>query len=80
MAKSSSLNLKEKKVLKAFGDKVRALRHRQSKTVYDMAGDDMPIKNRQHWQMIENGQKNISLITVYKVAETLEVDVTDLFK
>jgi len=80
MAKGNSLTASERKILKAFGGKVRAIRERKKQSVYDLTGDDMPITNRQHWQMIENGKKNIQLITVFKIAECLEVDPAELFK
>lgn len=80
MAERDSLRTGEKKLLRSFGDKVRAIRERKKQSVYDLTGDDMPIKNRQHWQMIENGKKNIQLITVFKVAESLDVEPADLFR
>jgi len=69
----------DKKILKTFGNRVRALRIKKDQSVYDLTGEDMPIKTRQHWQLIENGQKNINLTTVYKVARTLGVDIRQLF-
>lgn len=80
MAELDSLTSGEKKLLKQFGSKVRAIRERKKQSVYDLTGDDMPITNRQHWQMIENGKKNIQLVTVFKVAESLEVEPAELFK
>lgn len=80
MAELESLSASEKKLLKLFGGKVRSIRERKKQSVYDLTGDDMPIKNRQHWQMIESGKKNVQLITVFKIAESLEVDPAELFK
>lgn len=80
MAQRGSLISGEKKLLKTFGNKVREIRERKKLSVYDLTGDDMPITNRQHWQMIENGKKNIQLVTVFKIAESLEVEPTELFK
>lgn len=40
----------------------------------------MPIKSRQHWQRIENGQKNVNVTTVIKIAKSLKVTAEDLFK
>lgn len=80
VARRGSITTGESKLLKTFGSKVRAIRERKKQSVYDLTGDDMPITNRQHWQMIENGKKNIQLTTVFKIAESLEVDPAELFK
>jgi hypothetical protein len=80
VAERDSLTSGEKKLLKLFGSNVRAIRERKKQSVYDLTGDDMPITNRQHWQMIENGKKNIQLVTVFKIAKSLEVDPAELFK
>jgi len=69
----------ETKELKRFGNKVRELRIRSGKTVYDLTGDDMPIRSRQHWQAIENGLKNVNLTTILKIARTLQIDAKILF-
>lgn len=70
----------DKKLLRAFGERVREVRERKELTVYDLTGDDMPIRSRQHWQRIEAGRKNINLTTVFKVAKCLEVRPEDLVK
>ena len=80
MAHRDSLTSGEKKLLKVFGGRVREIRERKKQSVYDLTGDDMPITNRQHWQMIENGKKNIQLVTVFKIAECLDVEPAELFK
>lgn len=79
MAKKSSSAIADKSVLREFGSAVQKLREQQKLTVYDVTGEDMPIKSRQHWQAIESGKKNINLTTVYKVAKTLNVNPSDLF-
>jgi transcriptional regulator with XRE-family HTH domain len=70
----------EKKVLAAFGQKVREIRDKKKLSVYDVTGDDMPIRSRQHWQAIESGEKNINLMTLFRIAETLEVKPEELIK
>lgn len=77
---NSLISGSDKKLLIAFGDRVRDIRVKKKKTVYDLTGDDMPIKTRQHWQWIENGKKNINLTTVFKIARSLEVDADELLK
>lgn len=80
MARQHALTTAEKKLLKVFGNRVRQIREQQERSVYDITGDDMPIKTRQHWQMIENGKKNIQLTTIMKIADSLEIEPADLFK
>lgn len=63
-----------------FGNRVRELRLKKFENIYDATGDDMPIKTRQHWQLIENGKKNINLTTLHKIAKTLEVKIEVLMK
>lgn len=73
--KPSSL---DKACLKAFGRKLGEVRQRKKLSVYDLTGEDMPIKSRQHWQDIENGKKNINLTTLLKIARSLEVGADEL--
>lgn len=70
----------DRRTLKAFGERVRQIRESKKLSVYDLTGDDMPIKSRQHWQRIENGQKNVNVTTVIKIAKSLKVTAEDLFK
>jgi transcriptional regulator with XRE-family HTH domain len=78
--KTSLASRSEKKMLKEFGKKVKALRLKKKLTVYDLTGDDMPIKTRQHWQLIERGQKNINITTLFRVSNTLGIAATELIK
>lgn len=75
-----SVSQADRKILEAFGERVRKIRTNKKLSVYDLTGDDMPIKDRQHWQRIENGQKNISMTTVFKLARSLEIEPEELFR
>jgi len=70
----------DKKILKGVGSKIRQIREKKNQSVYDITGDDLLIKSRQHWQSIENGQKNINVTTIFKIAKTLGVKAEDLIK
>ncbi|MCJ8275197.1 MAG: helix-turn-helix transcriptional regulator [Bdellovibrionales bacterium] len=74
------ISKKDEKLLKKVGAKIQKLRNQKNLTVYELTGSDLPIKSRQHWQKIENGQKNINLTTLFKVAETLGVKAEELVK
>lgn len=80
LASKSTLSNADKKLLKAFGARIRQIREKKNQTVYDVTGDDMPVKSRQHWRGIENGQKNINITTVFKVAKSLGISADDLLK
>lgn len=77
---TGTLSPSDRKVLAAFGAKVREIREKKKQSVYDVTGDDMPIKDRQHWQRIENGKKNIQLTTIIRLAKSLDVPPEELFK
>lgn len=68
----------DKKALKRLGEQINELRTKKKLTVYEVTGDDMPIKSRQHWQKIEAGQLSLTFVTFLKIAETLKVDPQDL--
>jgi transcriptional regulator with XRE-family HTH domain len=70
----------EAKLLQAFGRRVREMREERRRSVYDITGKDMPIRSRQHWQRIENGQKNINLATIQRVARSLGTSIEELFR
>ena len=79
--KTKKLTLtKDRTLLRAIGQRVRKFREQRKLTVYDITGDDMPIRSRQHWQMIEAGNKNFNVVTLYKVAKTLEVQPEEILK
>ena len=78
--RTTLLTAADRRSLKAFGERVRQIRESKKLSVYDLTGDDMPIKSRQHWQRIENGQKNVNVTTVIKIAKSLKVTAEDLFK
>jgi transcriptional regulator with XRE-family HTH domain len=76
----SLISQADKRILKLLGNRVREIREKKKLSVYDITGEDMSIKSRQHWQAIENGQKNVNITTAFKVARTLEVDAEELFR
>lgn len=77
---TSLISQADKRILKQVGNRVRECREKRNLSVYDLTGDDMPIKSRQHWQAIENGQKNVNITTAFKIARTLEMGLDDLLK
>lgn len=68
----------DKKDLKRLGERINEIRTKKKLTVYEVTGDDMPIKSRQHWQKIEAGQLSLTFVTFLKIAETLKIDPQDL--
>ena len=64
-------NSKDLKLLKEIGRRVEKLRLQMELSPYDLTGDDMPVKSRQHWRRVEKGEKNINLTTLFKICRTL---------
>lgn len=77
---ASTASSGDRRLLKLLGNRIREIRQKKDLSVYDITGEDMPVRSRQHWQAIENGQKNVNIITIFKVARTLEVRVDELIK
>jgi transcriptional regulator with XRE-family HTH domain len=76
--KSVSITKKEMALLGSLGNRIKTIRERKKLELYEITGEECPIKSRQHWQAIENGKKNINITTLFRIAETLSVDVSDL--
>lgn len=74
------ISAQDKKLLKALGDRIREIRNKKKLSVYDVTGEDLPIKSRQHWQKIEAGQLSLTFITLNKIAQSLDVPLNDLVK
>lgn len=77
---TSLLSSSDKKKLAKLGERIKEIREKKKLTVYDLTGDDMPIKSRQHWQKIEAGQLSLTFVTFLKVAESLEVSPSEITK
>jgi transcriptional regulator with XRE-family HTH domain len=70
------INLRDKKILTAFGTHVRGLREKAGITQKQLA-NDMEVEISQI-SRIENGKINPSLCTLMKLAETLEIKPSKL--
>lgn len=74
------ISAQDRKLLKALGDRIREIRNKKKLSVYDVTGEDLPIKSRQHWQKIEAGQLSLTFITLNKIAQALDVSPSELLK
>ncbi len=74
------VSAQDKKLLKALGTRIREIRNKKKLSVYDVTGEDLPIKSRQHWQKIEAGQLSLTFITLNKIAQSLDVPLSDIVK
>jgi transcriptional regulator with XRE-family HTH domain len=77
---TSLLSTNDKKILKSLGEKIREIREKKKLTVYDVTGEDLLIKSRQHWQKIEAGQLSLTFVTFYKIAMSLDIRPNELLK
>jgi transcriptional regulator with XRE-family HTH domain len=65
-------------IRKAFGSRVRALREAR-----DWSQERMGEASDLHWTYIgqlERGERNLTLLSVYKVAHGFKIKVAELFK
>ncbi len=67
----------KKKILVAFGDKVRELRKEKG-----ISQEELSYKadlHRTYIGMIERAEKNLTLTNIEKIAKALDVDIKELF-
>ena len=67
----------KKKILVAFGDKVRELRKEKG-----ISQEELSYKadlHRTYIGMIERAEKNLTLTNIEKIAKALDVDIKSLF-
>lgn len=68
---------RKRKLLTGFGSRVREVRTRQSLSQEGLAF--ACALDRTYVGGVERGERNISLINIYKLADALKVPVKDLF-
>jgi transcriptional regulator with XRE-family HTH domain len=68
----------ERKELQKLGKRIKAERLDRGWTLHDT--EDYGFTNWSHWQYIENGKKNITFTTLLRVANTLDISVSELLK
>ncbi len=64
------------KLLKAFGDKVRSVRHSKGISQEDLA--ELADLDRTYISGVERGIRNISLVNISAIAKALKVPVAEL--
>lgn len=77
---TSLITAADKKILLKLGRRIKEVRESKGLTVYDVTGEDMPIKSRQHWQKIEAGQLSLTFVTFWKISQSLETHPSELTK
>ncbi len=67
------------KLVKVIGEIIKKHRLEQNKTIYKISAECSIHKET--WRLIENGLVNdIKISSLWKIAEGLEIDITDLLK
>ena len=69
--------MESKEVLIKFGKRVREERLKQNLSQEELA--DKAGVHRTYIGMIERAEKNITLLSIEKIAEALEVNIADFF-
>lgn len=67
---------KQDAVLRLFGDRVREIRTR--KAVSQERLSELAGLHRTYVSLIERGERNVTLITINKIAQALDVDLAEL--
>ncbi|WP_308412039.1 helix-turn-helix domain-containing protein, partial [Vibrio parahaemolyticus] len=70
-------HMKDLKLLQAFGFHLQEIRKANS-----LSQEQLALKaglDRTYISGIERGRRNISLLNIYKLADSLEISVTELF-
>jgi transcriptional regulator with XRE-family HTH domain len=67
-----------KKEIEVFGKKLKGLREGRNLSQLDL--ELVSGMNRTEISRIENGKKNIEFFTIVKLAEALEIELSDFFK
>jgi transcriptional regulator with XRE-family HTH domain len=62
---------------KALGERVRELRETRGWTL-ERAAEETTV-DWKHWQKIESGQINLTLVTLVRIAEGFDVSLAELF-
>jgi transcriptional regulator with XRE-family HTH domain len=70
--------MEDKKLMKLFGNKLKRLRNKRKLTQEELSFNSG--LDRSHLAQIELGLKNISLITLYKLALGLNMEISEFFK
>lgn len=70
--------MEKTKILLLFGQRVRTIR--KSKNLSQEELSYRSNVNRTYIGMIERGEKNITLLTMAKIAKALEINISDFFK
>ncbi len=69
--------IKDKKFVKAFGERIRQLRIQKGMSQEELANTaEIPINQVGR---IERGEINTTIITVKAIADSLEIKISDLF-
>ena len=67
----------DSKILCSFGNNVR--RHRKARSMSQEELGDCCHLDRTYIGSVERGERNISLLNIYRIADALELDVKELF-
>jgi transcriptional regulator with XRE-family HTH domain len=68
----------KKKILKNFGERVREIRTEKRLSQEQLA--HKANLHRTYIGMIERAEKNITLLNIEKIANALEIEITDLLR
>lgn len=68
----------QKKLLINIGEKLKTLRKEKGYTNHEDLANDLDMARSQYWEY-ENGKKNITIISLKKILDQLNVSLSDFF-
>jgi len=72
--------MEKSELLKIIGSNVKRIRHSKGMTQVDLAGNVIESIDTTNISRIESGRTNPTIFTLYRIAEALEVPVSELTK
>ena len=73
------ISKKDREFLKKLGARIREIREGKNMRLEDTISED-GIRNYQHFLEIEQGKKNLTTITLFKIASALDVKPSKLIE
>lgn len=63
-------------ILKRFGDRVREVRNKKDVSQEELS--ELAGLHRTYVSLIERGERNVTLVTIAKIAQALDVELADV--
>lgn len=72
------MNMENKQIQIMFGDTLRSIRIKKGISQEKLA--ELSELHRTYISDIERGERNVSLVNIFRIAKGLEIEISELFK